>query len=80
MDMMQFQRQTTQLAMTQRMQESLRILQMSNADLSDYLLAQAQDNPCLEVRLPEGTSVAPALPSRGIQNAQDRDAFATVEG
>ncbi|AXQ93398.1 RNA polymerase factor sigma-54 [Cereibacter azotoformans] len=80
MDMMQFQRQTTQLAMTQRMQESLRILQMSNADLGDYLAAQALENPCLEVRVPEGASVAPPLPSRGIQAAVDRDAFATVEG
>ncbi|AZB54694.1 RNA polymerase sigma-54 factor [Cereibacter sphaeroides] len=80
MDMMQFQRQTTQLAMTQRMQESLRILQMSNADLADYLTAQALENPCLEVRVPEGASVAPALPSRGIQAGLDRDAFATVEG
>ncbi|MCE6958192.1 RNA polymerase factor sigma-54 [Cereibacter sphaeroides] len=79
MDMMQFQRQTTQLAMTQRMQESLRILQMSNADLTDYLVSQALENPCLDVKVPEGASVAPALPSRGIQNAVDRDAFATVE-
>ncbi|MCE6950092.1 RNA polymerase factor sigma-54 [Cereibacter sphaeroides] len=79
MDMMQFQRQTTQLAMTQRMQESLRILQMSNADLTEYLVSQALENPCLDVRVPEGASVAPALPSRGIQNAVDRDAFATVE-
>lgn len=79
MDMMQFQRQTTQLAMTQRMQESLRILQMNNADLSEFLVAQALENPCLEVRVPDGASVAPALPSRGIQNAVDRDAFATVE-
>lgn len=53
MDMNQFQRQTTALAMTPRMQEALRILQMNNLDLSDYLAGQALENPCLDLRPPK---------------------------
>ena len=81
MDMMHIQRQTTGLAMTQRMQASLRILQMTNADLCDYLAAEALGNPCLDVRLPESGSAGLAPPARAgsVQAGADRDAFARIE-
>ncbi|NCU21065.1 hypothetical protein EOM89_10090, partial [Candidatus Falkowbacteria bacterium] len=41
MEMNQVFRQTTTLAMTQKMQAALRILQMNNLDLADYLAEQA---------------------------------------
>lgn len=52
-----FQTRTT-LAMTQRMLASLRVLQMSNSDLTDYLTEKAQENPCIELRLPSGAGGA----------------------
>lgn len=42
----------TTLAMTQRMQASLRILHMNNSDLTDFLTEKAQENPYVELRLP----------------------------
>ncbi|WP_068114894.1 RNA polymerase factor sigma-54 [Tropicimonas marinistellae] len=44
----------TTLAMTQRMQASLRILQMNNADLSDFLAEKYVENPYVDLRLPSG--------------------------
>lgn len=38
--------------MTQRMQASLRILQMNNHDLTDFLAKKSQENPYVELRLP----------------------------
>ncbi|MEM8553285.1 MAG: RNA polymerase factor sigma-54 [Pseudomonadota bacterium] len=48
----------TTLAMTQRMQISLRILHMNNADLGTYLLERARENPYLSVTLPRGSAMA----------------------
>ncbi len=42
----------TTLAMTQRMQASLRILQMNNHDLTEFLAKKAEENPYVELRLP----------------------------
>ncbi|SFC19735.1 RNA polymerase factor sigma-54 [Tropicimonas isoalkanivorans] len=42
----------TTLVMTQRMQASLRILQMNNADLADFLAEKSLENPYVELRLP----------------------------
>ncbi|MDT8854284.1 RNA polymerase factor sigma-54 [Paracoccaceae bacterium Fryx2] len=53
MEMNRFQRQTTSLAMTTKMQAALRILQMSNTDLTAYLTEQALENPCLDLRPPK---------------------------
>lgn len=50
----------TTLAMTQRMQASLRILQMSNADLAEFLTEKSLENPYVELRLPGGTGNASA--------------------
>ncbi|MGB0903342.1 MAG: RNA polymerase factor sigma-54 [Mangrovicoccus sp.] len=63
MQLVQSLRQKTALAMTPRMQASVRILAMNNNELSRYLAEQALDNPYLDVRMPQGlaapTTAAP---------------------
>ncbi|EEW25357.1 RNA polymerase factor sigma-54 [Rhodobacter ferrooxidans] len=71
MEMQRFQRQTTALAMTTTMQAALRILQMNNLDLTDYLAQQALENPCLDLRPPKVTRLT------GAQGA-DWDEIATL--
>ncbi|MGC9420772.1 MAG: RNA polymerase factor sigma-54, partial [Rhodovulum sp.] len=67
MEMNFVQRQTQGLAMTAKMQASLKILQMSQLDLTAHLAEQALENPCLDIRMPEA---APPLPTgaRGTPN------------
>jgi len=80
MEMNVVQRQTQGLAMTAKMQASLRILQMSQSDLTAHLAEATLENPCLEVRMPE---VAPSVPS-GLggrtQNADFDPVAALAEG
>ncbi|TCP61697.1 RNA polymerase RpoN-/SigL-like sigma 54 subunit [Rhodovulum bhavnagarense] len=76
MEMMLTQRQTQGLAMTERMQASLKILQMSNLDLAAHLAEEALSNPCLDVALPEPL---PELPSAAAARAFDRDPVAALE-
>ncbi|SIO30804.1 RNA polymerase, sigma 54 subunit, RpoN/SigL [Rhodovulum sp. ES.010] len=78
MEMILTQHQTQGLAMTPRMQASLRLLQMGNVDLAAHLAEEALENPCLEVRLPEA---APALPAgvAGQRRDEDWDAVAALE-
>lgn len=52
MQLVQSLQTRTTLAMTQRMQASLRILQMNNHDLSEFLAKKAEENPYLDLRLP----------------------------
>ncbi len=56
MELVQSLTQKTSLAMTQRMQASLRLLRMNNQELAEYLAEQALENPCIDVRLPAGVS------------------------
>jgi len=55
MDLQQTQdlRQTTRLAMTQQMRQSLELLQMPLSDLALFLEDEASENPCLQVTLPK---------------------------
>ena len=78
MEMIAAQRQIQGLAMTAKMQEALRILQMSNLDLTAYLASEALENPCLEVAIPES---APPLPSgvAGGARSTDWDPIAALE-
>ncbi|MEX5729920.1 RNA polymerase sigma-54 factor [Rhodovulum iodosum] len=78
MEMIVAQRQTQGLAMTAKMQAALRILQMTNLDLSAHLAEQALENPCLEVTMPDA---APPLPTgvAGGARAQDWDEIAALE-
>ncbi|MBK1635846.1 RNA polymerase factor sigma-54 [Rhodovulum adriaticum] len=75
MEMMLTQRQTQGLAMTARMQASLKILQMSNLDLSAHLAEEALSNPCLDVKLPEPV---PELPSAVAARGADWDPVAAL--
>lgn len=43
------QEQQTKLAVTPAMRQSIQILQMSSLDLSQFVLEQMSDNPCLEM-------------------------------
>ncbi|MDJ0858180.1 MAG: RNA polymerase factor sigma-54 [Dinoroseobacter sp.] len=52
MELTQTLRQTTRLAMTQHMQQSLQVLQMSTAELCLFLEERARENPWLHVTLP----------------------------
>ncbi len=74
MEMNQVFRQTTTLAMTQKMQAALRILQMNNLDLADYLAEQALENPCLDLRPPAPLPAGPAA------TGPDWDEIAALEG
>lgn len=73
MEMMLTQRQTQSLAMTARMQASLKILQMGNMDLAAHLAEEALENPCLEIALPQLPS------SAGARQASDWDPVAALE-
>ncbi|TDE35393.1 RNA polymerase factor sigma-54 [Antarcticimicrobium sediminis] len=53
--------QSTSQRMTQMMQQAMGLLQMDHADLAGYLIAQAAENPCLQVTLP-----VPAPPPRSV--------------
>ncbi|ARE40145.1 RNA polymerase sigma-54 factor RpoN [Rhodovulum sp. P5] len=70
MEMMLAPRQTQGLAMTAKMQAALRILQMNNLDLTAYLATEAQENPCLDVKLPDD---APPLPTGVAGGARESD-------
>lgn len=52
----QQQRQTQKLAMTQKLQQSIQILQYTTEDLIDYIDNQALENPLLEVEYPSYSS------------------------
>jgi RNA polymerase sigma-54 factor len=77
MEMIVAQRQVQGLAMTVKMQEALRILQMSNLDLSAHLEKEALENPCLEVAMPD---IPPPVPTgvAGGSRVSDWDAVAAL--
>lgn len=58
----QSQAQIQKLAMTQKMQQSLHILQVNSTDLVDFLREQALDNPLITIKLtadhPDGSSLS----------------------
>ncbi|SIS74278.1 RNA polymerase factor sigma-54 [Phaeovulum vinaykumarii] len=70
MDMIHAQRQVTQLAMTADMQTALKVLQMTNADLSAFLVEEAQTNPCLEVAPPAPAAAGRAAPAPAARRAE----------
>ncbi len=59
------QKQTTQLVMTPQLQQAIKLLQMSNQELSSFIETEIQENPLLEREDPDGgfereTDAAPA--------------------
>lgn len=57
------QKITTSVSINSALQQALKILQMSNIELNDYLQAQAQENPFLVVEEP---LVVPSVETQGI--------------
>jgi RNA polymerase sigma-54 factor len=51
-------RQTQSLVMTPQLQQAIKLLQMSNLQLADYLAAEVEKNPLLELAPPAGGGAA----------------------
>ena len=47
-------RQSQSLVMTPQLQQAIKLLQMSNLQLADYLAAEVEKNPLLELVPPAG--------------------------
>ncbi|MDN6639150.1 MAG: RNA polymerase factor sigma-54 [Tetragenococcus sp.] len=60
----QQQKQTQKLAMTQKLQQSIQILQYNTEDLVDFIDNQALENPLLEVNPPSYSSSSYAKPGK----------------
>ncbi len=52
-------RQTQSLVMTPQLQQAIKLLQMSNLQLADYLAAEVEKNPLLELAPPRGAAAPP---------------------
>jgi len=67
-------RQQQSLVMTPQMQQAIKLLQMSNLELAEYLAAEVEKNPLTELApAPEA-----AAPAAGPAGADDGDPFARV--
>lgn len=58
LDQKLLQKTSQTLVISKQMQQSLRILQMSSLELSEYLEAEAQENPFIEVENADDTSIS----------------------
>ena len=70
-------RQTQSLVMTPQMQQAIRLLQMSNLQLADYLAAEVEKNPLLDIVPPAAPAAAPAA---GGVRRRDGDDGNWIEG
>ncbi|HEU0221809.1 MAG TPA: RNA polymerase factor sigma-54 [Paracoccaceae bacterium] len=61
-------RQTTQLVMTPQLQQAIRLLQMSNLELSAFVTAEMERNPLLEVDPREETPAPPPEPEPRLED------------
>src|SRR5574339_306383 len=68
----QAQAQIQKLAMTQKMQQSLRVLQFNSTDLVDFLREQALDNPLITIKLTADNSAGSSLPTQANQTSEDK--------
>jgi RNA polymerase sigma-54 factor len=69
-------RQHQSLVMTPQLQQAIKLLQMSNLQLADYLVAEVEKNPLLELAPPTGGSGAAAPARRGDGDGSLLDAVA----
>jgi RNA polymerase sigma-54 factor len=69
-------RQSQSLVMTPQLQQAIKLLQMSNLDLSDYLTAEAEKNPLIEL----APRAAPASAPVGAARRGDGDGSSWLEG
>ena len=53
-------RQSQSLVMTPQLQQAIKLLQLSNLELAEYLAAEVEKNPLLELAPPRGPAPAPA--------------------
>ena len=69
------QRQRQSLVMTPQLQQAIKLLQMTNLDIKNYLENQVLENPFLEVQSEE--TLFESLPSS--ENSQNSDSLANVQ-
>ena len=67
--------QSQKLTMTPQMRQAIRLLQMSNLELSDFLQEAAEQNPLLAVELPEAQT---AIGANEMEDASRPTAVDTV--
>ncbi len=69
-------RQSQNLVMTQAMQQSLKILQLSSLDLAQYIEEEIEKNPLLEVEGDTTEVAQETAPSEGEENSEfEKDSF-----
>lgn len=74
---MEFRQQQT-LVMTPQLQQAIKLLQMSNVELADYVAAEIEKNPLLDIR-PAAPVTGPAAPRLGSGTAAtDEDMLARI--
>ncbi|PCI61634.1 MAG: RNA polymerase sigma-54 factor [Kordiimonadales bacterium] len=66
-------RQSQQLVMTPQLQQAIKLLQLSNLDLADYVTEEVEKNPLLEVRDPNADSAV-------VQEGGEQGGTATDDG
>lgn len=65
-------RQSQNLVMTPQLQQAIKLLQMTNAELTDYLEEELEKNPLLEKAAPEGEATeSEAAPEMEARNERD---------
>lgn len=70
-------RQNQQLALTPRLQQAIRLLQMNGTELADFLAAELEQNPMLALQSPPGSETYP-VPGRVAPGDDWTDAAANV--
>lgn len=73
-------RQAQSLAMTPQLQQAIKLLQMSNLELSAFVEQQIAENPLLEARPSDSDSVLESAPEPADPQMQSRDAADVVSG
>lgn len=70
-------RQSQNLVMTPQLQQAIKLLQMTNAELTDYLEEELEKNPLLEKAAPEGEAadneVAPEIEARNERDEVEKE-------
>ena len=66
-------RQTQALVMTPQLQQAIKMLQLSNLELADYVDAEIEQNPLLERGEAESEDSAPTLEANGVEPGHSAD-------
>ncbi|MCP5362156.1 MAG: RNA polymerase factor sigma-54 [Hyphomicrobiales bacterium] len=73
------QKQTQSLVMTQQLQQSLKILQLSAQELQDFVEQELQENPFLQREQAEGDDAAESSLSESSESNSDSDAHDMIQ-